>query len=201
MVKLCLVCQISVISHQANGEMEVKLVLTPSILEGSSGLGRTTYLRGRGKWVWNSGRILLSVCLSVYLSIYIYISIHLSIYVRISVYLSRYICIYIHPSIYVCLSISIYVCLSTYLYIYLSIYLCIYIHPSMYICLSLYLSIYLSTYLAICLYMSVCLSQHVPWGCNTSYTQKCTTASGQVMWISRQSIPCTRIPWGRRTVE
>jgi len=112
-------------------------------------------------------------CLSIYLSIYLFIylsrclSIYLSVYISIylpiclSIYLSTYLSIYllsVYLSTYLSICLSIY--LSNYLSIYLSVYLsvCLSIHLS--ICLSVYLSIYLSICLSIYLsiYLSICLS-------------------------------------------
>ena len=99
---------------------------------------------------WNSRIEKLNMhCLSIFLSVYrsinvyLYLSIYISLY--LSIYISLYlsICLYVHSTyvnyIYSFLSFSNFIYLSIYLYIYLSIYLSIYL-PN-------YLSIYLSIYL------------------------------------------------------
>ena len=99
----------------------------------------------------------LSICLSVYLSIYlpidlsIYLSVCLAIYpfIHLSIYLS------IHPSIYLSTYLSIHpsIHLSIYLSVYLSIYRSIYLP----IYLSIYLSIYFPSYICSCLgYIHAC---------------------------------------------
>ena len=85
-----------------------------------------------------------SVCLSIYVSVRLYMC--LSVYICVSVCLYMSVCL----SIYVCLYMS--VCLS--IYVSVRLYMCVCL--SIYVCLSLYICVCLSIYVSVCLYMSVC---------------------------------------------
>ena len=92
--------------------------------------------------------IYVSICLSIYLSIYLSISVYLSIYVSILIYLSVYLSIYQSKYIYLSIYLSIYLCLSVYLCIYLPIhsFICLFgyslMHSYIYSFLSIYFIIY-----------------------------------------------------------
>ena len=94
--------------------------------------------------------IYLSICLPVYLSVYLSICLSICLSFYLSVFLA--ICLSSYLSFYLSAFLSIY--LSIYLSFYLSIYLSVYLS----VCLSIYLSLCLSINLSICLsfYLSSC---------------------------------------------
>ena len=108
----------------------------------------------------------LSICLSVYLSIYCLCLVSfISQFVLASNYLSMCLCIYlsISPSFSLAVSLTIYqsaVCPSIYVSSCLSIYLSIYLSVCLSICLSIYLSMCLSIslWIDLCIYRSIDLS-------------------------------------------
>ena len=108
----------------------------------------------KAPWIWcmvESQDIYLSICLSVFLSVYWYIYLPSNLYINLSIYRS------IHLSSYLLICLSLY--LSIYQSFFISIYLFIYLSISLSICLSIELSIYLSvSYLSIflSLNLSIC---------------------------------------------
>ncbi|XP_056615351.1 axonemal dynein light chain domain-containing protein 1 [Triplophysa dalaica] len=148
-------------------------------------------MKRRTKFSPNNSKYLSSICLSVYLPVFLSICLSICLSVYLPVYLSVCpsicppTCLSVHlsfcPSICLCVRLSVFlstnpsiclsICLSVYLPVYLSVFLSTYQSICLSICLSVYLPIYLSIYLSFCLsvrpsvhlpvFLSICLSVHL----------------------------------------
>jgi hypothetical protein len=67
-----------------------------------------------------------------------------------------------------------------------------------------YLPIHPTTYLYIHMSLRLFLCQAIhpsAGGYNTGFTQRCTTACGQMIWIPSEAAGCTGTSWGKSTME